>query len=63
MLHSFEQMISFISKDETLHPGEVIASGTVGSCCGLELNRFPAPGSTIELVVDRIGTLRNRIAG
>lgn len=63
MLHSFEQMIAFISRDETLHPGEVIASGTVGGCCGLELNRFPVPGSTVELVVDRIGTLRNRIAG
>ena len=61
MLHSLEQIIAFISRNETLHPGEIIASGTVGGCCGLEMGRFLADGSTIELEVEGIGVLRNKV--
>jgi 2-keto-4-pentenoate hydratase/2-oxohepta-3-ene-1,7-dioic acid hydratase in catechol pathway len=61
MLHSFEQMIEHISKDETLYPGEFIGSGTVGNCCGLEQDRFLSDGDTIELYVDKIGVLRNKV--
>jgi 2-keto-4-pentenoate hydratase/2-oxohepta-3-ene-1,7-dioic acid hydratase in catechol pathway len=61
MLHSFEQIVAFISCDETLHPGEIIAGGTVGGCCGLEMGRFLADGSTIELEVSGIGVLRNKV--
>ncbi len=35
-LHSFEDMIAFVSHDETLYAGEVFGSGTVGNGCGLE---------------------------
>jgi 2-keto-4-pentenoate hydratase/2-oxohepta-3-ene-1,7-dioic acid hydratase in catechol pathway len=61
MLHSYEQIIAFISRHETLHPGEIIAGGTVGGCCGLELGRFLPDGATIELDVGGIGVLRNRV--
>lgn len=61
MLHGFEDMIAYISRDETVHPAEIIASGTVGGCCGLELDRFLADGDVIELDVDRIGILRNTV--
>jgi 2-keto-4-pentenoate hydratase/2-oxohepta-3-ene-1,7-dioic acid hydratase in catechol pathway len=61
MLHNFEKMIEHISKDETLHPGEFIGSGTVGNCCGLEQDRFLKDGDTIELYVDKIGVLRNKV--
>lgn len=61
MLHNFEKMIEHISKDETLHPGEFIGSGTVGTCCGLEQDRFLKDGDTIELYVDKIGVLRNKV--
>jgi 2-keto-4-pentenoate hydratase/2-oxohepta-3-ene-1,7-dioic acid hydratase in catechol pathway len=61
MHHSFARIISYLSKSETLHPGEVIGSGTVGTGCALEIGRQLSPGDTIELVVERIGTLRNRI--
>jgi 2-keto-4-pentenoate hydratase/2-oxohepta-3-ene-1,7-dioic acid hydratase in catechol pathway len=61
MLHDLEHIIAFISKNETLHPGEIIASGTVGGCCGLELGRFLPDGSTIELEVEGIGVLRNKV--
>ncbi len=61
MHHSFAAILAFISRSETLHPGEVIASGTVPTGCGLELNRFLNPGDVVELEIEGIGILRNRI--
>lgn len=62
MQHSFAKILSFISQSETLYPGEIIASGTVGTGCGLELTRFLKPGDVIELEIEKIGILRNRIS-
>lgn len=61
MYWKFEDLISFISRSETLYPGEFLGSGTVGNGCGLEHLRFIKPGDVIELEVERIGVLRNRV--
>jgi len=61
MLFSFEQILAYASQDETIHAGEFFGSGTVGNCCGLEIGRFLESGDTIELHVDRIGVLRNKV--
>jgi 2-keto-4-pentenoate hydratase/2-oxohepta-3-ene-1,7-dioic acid hydratase in catechol pathway len=61
MHHRFGDIIAFVSRSETLHPGEILGSGTVGGGCGLELGRFLNPGDVVELEVNRIGVLRNRI--
>ena len=58
---SFEDLIAHISRSETLHPGEFLGSGTVGNGCGLEQMRFLTPGDVVELEVEGIGILRNRI--
>lgn len=63
MHHRFEDMIAHISRDETIHPGEFIGSGTVGDGCGLEHGRWLAPGDVIELEIEGIGLLRNRLRG
>jgi 2-keto-4-pentenoate hydratase/2-oxohepta-3-ene-1,7-dioic acid hydratase in catechol pathway len=57
----FEQMIEFLSKDQTLYPGDLLGSGTVGSGCGLELDRWVKPGDVMELEIEKIGILRNRV--
>ena len=57
----FEQMIEFLSKDDTIFPGDLIGSGTVGGGCGLELGRWVQPGDVIELEVEKIGVLRNKV--
>jgi len=62
MEHSFADIVAYVSQSETLYPGDVIGSGTVGKGCGLELGRFPEFGDTIALTVEGIGTLENRIA-
>lgn len=61
MHHSFERIIEHISTDETLYPGEVIGSGTLGDGCGLEHGRFLEPGDQVELEIENIGILRNTI--
>ena len=58
---SFGDMIAYASRDQTLHPGEVFGSGTATGGSGLELDRQLAPGDTVELEVEGIGVLRNRI--
>ncbi len=57
----FEDLIAFISRSETLYPGEFLGSGTIGNGCGLEAQRFLKPGDEVELDVEGIGVLRNRI--
>ena len=61
MLFSFEEIIAHVTQDETLMPGEFIGSGTVGNGCGLELGWFLEHGDTIELEIEKIGVLRNRV--
>jgi 2-keto-4-pentenoate hydratase/2-oxohepta-3-ene-1,7-dioic acid hydratase in catechol pathway len=56
----FEDCIAHVARSETLVPGEVLGSGTVGDGCGLEHLRFLKPGDVVELEVERIGVLRNR---
>lgn len=61
MYYTFAEMISFVSQSETLYPGDFLGSGTVGKGCGWELDRWIQPGDVIELEVENIGVLRNRI--
>jgi 2-keto-4-pentenoate hydratase/2-oxohepta-3-ene-1,7-dioic acid hydratase in catechol pathway len=58
---TFSDMIAHISKSETLHPGEVIGSGTVGLGCGLEHLRFLNDGDTVELEIEKIGVISNKV--
>ena len=59
---SFERLIEFISRDETIHTGEILGSGTVGNGCGLELMQFLEDGDEVELEIERIGNLTNSVA-
>jgi 2-keto-4-pentenoate hydratase/2-oxohepta-3-ene-1,7-dioic acid hydratase in catechol pathway len=57
----FSDMIAHISMGETLHPGEVIGSGTVGLGCGLEHLRFLNDGDIVELEIEKIGIISNKV--
>jgi 2-keto-4-pentenoate hydratase/2-oxohepta-3-ene-1,7-dioic acid hydratase in catechol pathway len=59
---SWAEMIAHVSRDEAVYPGDVYGSGTPGGCCGLDLGRELRPGDVVELEIERIGVLRNRIA-
>lgn len=51
-----EQLVSSLSQDMTLYPGDVIACGT-----SLGVGSVP-DGSSVEVSIAGIGTLRNRLA-
>ena len=57
----FEQMIAYASRDERVRVGEVFGSGTVGDGSGTEHGRALGAGDLVELTVQGIGTLRNRV--
>lgn len=58
---SFPQMISHVSQEEGVYPGDVFGSGTYYSGCGLDMDRWIKPGDRLELTVTGLGTLENRI--
>jgi 2-keto-4-pentenoate hydratase/2-oxohepta-3-ene-1,7-dioic acid hydratase in catechol pathway len=57
----FEDCIAHASRSETLHSGEFFGSGTVGNGCGLEQLKFLKPNDVVELEVEGIGVLRNKV--
>ncbi len=61
MQHKFEDILAHASSEETLMPGEFFGSGTVGDGCGLEHGQFLQPNDVIELEVEGLGTLTNRV--
>ncbi|WP_260581940.1 fumarylacetoacetate hydrolase family protein [Sphingopyxis sp. PET50] len=61
MHYKFEDLIAFLSAGTTLYPGEILGSGTVGGGCAFETGQIIRPGDVIELDVESIGTLRNRV--
>ncbi|OIB58497.1 fumarylacetoacetate hydrolase family protein [Natrialba sp. SSL1] len=61
MYHSFADIIEHVSQSETLHPGDVIGSGTVGEGCGLELRQWLEDGDTVALEIEGIGVLEHTV--
>jgi 2-keto-4-pentenoate hydratase/2-oxohepta-3-ene-1,7-dioic acid hydratase in catechol pathway len=60
--HDIGEMLAFASKGERLDAGDVISTGTMPGCCGLELERWIQPGQTVQLEINRIGTVTNRVS-
>lgn len=61
MHYRFEDLITHISRGHALYAGEVLCSGTVGGGCAVEAGVTLHPGDVIELEVERLGVLRNRV--
>jgi len=59
--HSIVDILIHASKDEKLHPGEVFATGTLPNGCAMENDHWLKPGDTIELWIERVGSLSNTI--
>ena len=66
---SFAEMLAYASRGTRIEPGDVIGSGTCGTGCILELSlvhgadRYPwlRPGDAVELEVEQLGIVRNRV--
>ena len=57
----FPLMISHVSQEEMVYPGDVFGSGTFHKGCGLDLDRWIKPGDVIELEVPKLGVLKNKV--
>ncbi|WP_210490990.1 fumarylacetoacetate hydrolase family protein [Patulibacter sp. SYSU D01012] len=60
--HGLGAMLAYASRGERLDAGDVISTGTMPGCCGIELERWIRPGQTVQLEIDGIGTLTNRLS-
>ncbi|MCW3978524.1 MAG: fumarylacetoacetate hydrolase family protein [Candidatus Bathyarchaeota archaeon] len=71
MIRGYPFWISFLTRDMTFYPGDMICGGT---CAGTAMDttprgpdrktdpvRFLKPGQVVEACVEKIGTIRNRV--
>jgi len=56
-IFGINKLISFVSTVMTLLPGDIIATGTPPGSVEIK------PGDVVEVKIDRIGTLKNRVIG
>jgi 2-keto-4-pentenoate hydratase/2-oxohepta-3-ene-1,7-dioic acid hydratase in catechol pathway len=69
MVWRFEDLVAYASRGAWVRPGDVLGSGTCGSGCLMELwnrrgSRNPPPlqiGDVVEMTVQGLGTIRNRV--
>ncbi|MBX3437031.1 MAG: fumarylacetoacetate hydrolase family protein [Planctomycetaceae bacterium] len=55
LIHDVRTLISFISRHVTLHPGDLIFTGTSGQTAAIQ------PGDVVEVEYEGVGVLRNHV--
>jgi 2-keto-4-pentenoate hydratase/2-oxohepta-3-ene-1,7-dioic acid hydratase in catechol pathway len=55
LIFSVERLVEYVSAAFTLEPGDVISTGTPAGVGPMQ------PGDAVEVTIDEIGTLRNRV--
>jgi 2-keto-4-pentenoate hydratase/2-oxohepta-3-ene-1,7-dioic acid hydratase in catechol pathway len=56
-----EQLVAYASDNETVYPGDVLGTGTVGLQCSMDSGRWIKPGQRATFEVEGIGSLTHRI--
>lgn len=56
---SWGEMIEHLTMEEWVRATDLLGSGTVGTGCGLEFDKWIQPGDKLELSIEGIGTLKN----
>lgn len=63
MVANLWQQIAYLSRAFTLHPGDLIATGTPdGVGIAMDPPRFLKPGDVVRCEIDRIGAIENRVS-
>jgi 2-keto-4-pentenoate hydratase/2-oxohepta-3-ene-1,7-dioic acid hydratase in catechol pathway len=57
LIHSVPKIVSFVSQHVTLHPGDLIFTGTPGRTSAIK------PGDTVEVEIEGVGKLVNPVTG
>jgi 2-keto-4-pentenoate hydratase/2-oxohepta-3-ene-1,7-dioic acid hydratase in catechol pathway len=58
---SLAEIVAWASRDEPVHPGEILGIGTHDGGSGYELRRWIQPGDVVRIEADGIGVLENRV--
>jgi 2-keto-4-pentenoate hydratase/2-oxohepta-3-ene-1,7-dioic acid hydratase in catechol pathway len=62
MIFDFRYLISYVTSFMTLKPGDLILTGTpTGAGARFDPPRWLAPGDVVEVEIEGIGTLRNKV--
>jgi 2-keto-4-pentenoate hydratase/2-oxohepta-3-ene-1,7-dioic acid hydratase in catechol pathway len=62
MVYGVAHLVSYLSQFFTLHPGDVISTGTPpGVGMGMKPPRYLAPGDMVELGIEGLGTQRQHV--
>jgi 2-keto-4-pentenoate hydratase/2-oxohepta-3-ene-1,7-dioic acid hydratase in catechol pathway len=61
MLHDWARTLSYLSMDEPLWPGELIATGTLPFGTSMENGQWLKPGDTLRLSIDGVGDIRHAL--
>lgn len=62
LIFNIPTLIKTLSESQTLRPGDVIATGTpAGVAFGMKEPKWLKPGDVVEVTVDGLGTLRNKV--
>ncbi|HVV92172.1 MAG TPA: fumarylacetoacetate hydrolase family protein [Hyphomicrobiales bacterium] len=61
--HSFTpaQLVAFASDNETLHPGDLIGTGTIGLGCSMDHHRWIRPGQVATFAIEGLGAMSLKV--
>ena len=50
-------LVAYASDEETIHPGDVISAGTIGTSCSVDTGKWIKPGDQVEVWIEGIGRM------
>jgi 2-keto-4-pentenoate hydratase/2-oxohepta-3-ene-1,7-dioic acid hydratase in catechol pathway len=60
-IFGLDEVVAWASQGEVLRPGWLLGSGTVNGGSTIEIGRELSPGDEVELEIEGLGVLRNRL--
>ena len=60
--YNLEEAVAYAAEGEHLYPGELLGSGTIPGCSGIESNHHVQFGSEIRMELGKLGVLTTKIA-
>jgi 2-keto-4-pentenoate hydratase/2-oxohepta-3-ene-1,7-dioic acid hydratase in catechol pathway len=55
------QLVAYASDNETLQPGELLGTGTIGTGCSIDLRKWVKVGQTVSIEFEGIGRMQHTI--